>query len=84
MLEPMKRETAKTETPARSAKGRVGVAQVVKVTEWLDAGRDLGGFPVAAAEAAEVALPVRLRIDGSALTREEPKPTRIIRTLSAR
>ncbi len=34
--------------------GRVGVARVVEVAQRLDAGGDLGGFPMPAAEAAEV------------------------------
>ena len=42
------------ETPARSAKGRVGVAQVVEMAERLDAGRDLGRLPVAPPEVAQI------------------------------
>jgi len=34
--------------------GDVGVAQVVEIAQRLDAGRILGGLPMAAAEAAEV------------------------------
>jgi hypothetical protein len=58
MLEPMKRETANAGTPARSAK----VAYVVEAANGLDAGGDLGGSPVPAAEDAEVdpaAAPLR-------------------------
>jgi hypothetical protein len=32
----------------------VGVAEVVEMAKWFDAGRDLGCLPVTAAEAAEV------------------------------
>src|SRR4051812_45443550 len=35
----------------------VGVAEVVEMAKWLDAGRDLGCLPVTAAEAAEVDVP---------------------------
>ena len=52
--------------------GGVGVARVVEVAERLDAGRDLGGFPVAPPEAAEVDVaPTRVREENRVLRRRE-------------
>jgi hypothetical protein len=53
MLEPMKRETANTGTPAQG-EGGVDVAQVVEAALRVDSGSPLGGLPVTATEATEV------------------------------
>ena len=47
--------------------GGVGMAQVVEVAERVDAGRDLGRFPMTPAEAAEVDV-------AAARVREEQRP----------
>jgi hypothetical protein len=50
----MNRERSKMETPARSAKVGVGVAQVVGPAERLDPGGELGWSPLARAEVVQV------------------------------
>ena len=66
MLEPMKRETANTDAGSH-CEGGVGMPQVVEVAERVDAGRDLGRFPMTPAEAAEVDM-------AAAQVREEQRP----------
>src|SRR5437870_11047029 len=72
MLEPMKRETANTDTPPRTRRWR-RCAAGRRGDGGLDAGGCLGGFPVAAAEVAEVdATASRVREEDRVLRWWEP------------